>query len=116
MPIFVESLVEIFLKYWKIILPVILVIATIIGSFLYGYHKASAKCEAEKYRAAYQQVQVQLEASQKEVAQLKVQKDKIHVVTETQIKEVPKYIPDNRACDVGPDAIRLLNNARNVSP
>ena len=60
MPVFIESLVEVLLKYWKIILPVVIGIALIFGAYFKGYEKAKDNCEAAKYKAAYEQTQIQL--------------------------------------------------------
>lgn len=116
MPIFLESFLELGAKTWKIWAPILLAVVVIIFAYFKGYNNASEKCEASKYKAAYEATQIQLKASQKEVADLKAKKEKAHVIIEKQIERIPEVVPDNRACDLQPDALKLWNNARRLQP
>lgn len=71
---------------------------------------ASALEEVEALRRLEQEQQKELfEQNLKWVGDLLQSKEHIRVVTRTNIKKVPVYVQDNRACDYSPDAVRLRN-------
>jgi hypothetical protein len=71
---------------------------------------ASALEEVEALRKLEQEQQIELfEQNLKWVDDLLQSKEHIRVVTRTNIKKVPVYVQDNRACDYSPDAVRLRN-------
>ncbi len=71
---------------------------------------ADALKEVEALRKLEQEQQKELfEQNIKWVHELLESKEHIRVVTRTNIKKVPVYVQDNRACDYSPDAVRLRN-------
>lgn len=98
----------------RLLAGVLVGVGLLLGGYLYGHHRASVACLEGKWKSAYEQQVEQSKALKEELTVLRARQDKVKTVVQTQIKEVDKYVPDNRACDVSPDVIKLLNSARDL--
>ncbi len=78
----------------------------------------SAGVDAEENRIARERLaafEQSYEQSIRVVAELLAEQREIDTTTQTVEREIVRYVPNDRACDLGPDVGRLLNDARNVS-
>lgn len=107
------------------LLPFAAVLVAIVGIYFYGYskghHSAEAACNASAYKAQLvaeklkeKNLQIQLTANEKTIADLTAEKQKVDVITKETIKTITKLVPENPACDVGPDVIKQINNLRGI--
>lgn len=101
--------------YWLI--KIGLVIVTCVGLFGTGYYKGSQHQKVLTQTKIVKQIEVQYrdviaKEQPKEAKQLQTNKDKYDAA----ILQVPQVILANTACDLGPDAIRLLNSVRGSLP
>ena len=80
-----------------------------------AYFAYNEKARADQLATEKKQVQTELVANKKELADLHAQKDKIQIVTQDVTKTVTKLVVDNRVCDIHSDVIDQLNKARKGS-
>lgn len=96
------------------------VVAALLGFvFHLGASHEAKKCDVRIFREQIDDLKARLEtekanyaAALEEAAALRVENQKIRQNVKTIIQKVPAHVPDNRACDLSPDTILLLNAAR----
>jgi len=108
------------MKVWAYIA----ILALLIGAFSGVYH-AGELVERGRHSAALNNLRIELDAKVTEkqtiidsITTLWLEKEpEIDIRYKTIIKQIETAVPDNRACDLTPDAISLLNSAaRNELP
>jgi hypothetical protein len=82
------------------------------GGFLYGWHWATLSTSAAISSNIVHQVQVSQPKAEKQL-NTTITKIEDHYIDV--IKKVPQIVTNPADCDIGPDAIKLLNDGRNVS-
>lgn len=87
-------------------------LAVTAGSYIKGRFDGSAACAASEKAAHAVSVVRQAKAMPKEEAAVRSREAVSEVHYKTLTKQVIKYVKDDRSCDLGPDASRLLNGIR----
>jgi hypothetical protein len=88
------------------------VLAAVVAVFLYGVHIGKSSCYEAQERAQAHSAVSQSKAAAKEDAAVRASQTATEDRYKILIKRVPYVVKDDRACDLGPDAIGLLNGIR----
>ena len=102
------------------ILPYILVALLVVGSYFYGQHNGTIKCNAAQLQKVIDAKDIQLNwlktQNQNQVIELdklKIKNAALDNQTAITITKVKTVFKDIRVCDQGKDQIDLLNGVRN---
>lgn len=101
-------------KYRKAILWGLLA-AAVVATHAWAYSAGKRAEENRLMRERLDAFETSYAASLGEIKALFGELAGIETDTETVTREIIRYVPDDRACDLGPDAVRLLNDARGAT-
>lgn len=89
-----------------------LLIAALLGTHAWAYYSGKDAEENRIERARLERLEADQQAALTVMAQSLTELRRIQSTTEVVEREIIKHVPSDPACDLGPDALRLLNQGR----